>query len=161
MSKKYCLETGEISPSTTTSLMREYCQRPGRVDDDGNIIYTTEQHHKEMCDVNNIIKKYDKTGIIGHVSKFEAKFGDFTGLDFKDANDLVIEAKQSFSMLPSKIRKRFRNSPEEFLKFFEDPNNRDEAIQLGLIDKNWTPETDGLGEHVKEGENEVINNNEQ
>lgn len=35
----------------------------------------------------------------------------------------------------------------------EDPSNRDEAIELGLIDKNWTENTDGLGEHVPEGQN--------
>lgn len=155
MSKEYCLKFGEVCPPTTDAVMRDYCKRPGKVDENGNIIYMTEQHHKKECDINNIIKKYDRTGLISHVSKMEAKYGNMTGLDFKNAHDMVINAKEEFNKLPSEIRKRFRNSPEEFLRFFEDENNRQEGIELGLINPNWTEETDGFGEHVKEGENKM------
>ncbi len=136
--------------------MRAWCQRPGKRDSDGNIQYTTEQAHKNQCDVNRIIEKYDKRGIITHVSKFEAKFGDLTGLDFKSMQDQVANAKSMFSNLPGEIRALFENDPANLLTFMENPDNRDEAIKLGLIDPTWTPETDGLGEHVKDGENEPI-----
>lgn len=132
----------------TISDMRKWCQRPGKVDKDGNIIYVTEQAHKDMCDVNKIIKRYDKTGLISHVSKIEAKIGDLTGDDFKAMSDQIIEANNMFDKLPSEIRNRFRNNPEELLRFMEDPNNRDEAISLGLIAKTWKEHLDGLGEHV-------------
>jgi len=35
----------------------------------------------------------------------------------------------------------------------EHEENREEAIKLGLINSNWTDETDGLGEHVEIGDN--------
>lgn len=138
---------------TTDDEMRLHCQRPGKVDEDGNILYTTEQFHKKECDVNEIIKKYDKTGLISHISGFEAEFGDMTGHDFKQAQDLILGAQAQFNQLPAEIRKRFDNSPENLLEFMEHEENRAEAIELGLINEKWTPETDGLGEHVKKGEN--------
>lgn len=139
-------QTGEID-------MRLFCQRPGKTDENGKILYYTEQHHKAECDVNRIIKKYDKTGLISHISRFEAKFGDLRGVDFKNAMDLVTRASSDFNDLPSDIRKRFSNSPENFLTFMEDSGNREEAISLGLIRGDWTDETDGLGEHVDVGGN--------
>lgn len=153
MGKHYRITFNEDGESKTDQEMRLHCQRPGKSDTDGKPIYYTEQNHKDECDVNKIIRKYDKTGLITHISKIEAKFGDMTGGDFKEAHDLVINAKRMFDELPSNIRNRFKNNPEELLTFMEDPENRDEAIELGLIDKAWTPETDGLGEHVPEGGN--------
>lgn len=132
--------------------MRKHCQRPGKFDKKGKIIYFTEQSHKDSCNINSIIKKFDKNGLITHVSKIEAKYGDLTGLDFQSANNLVIKAMNDFMELPSKIRNRFKNSPEMFIEFMDNPDNRDEAIALGLIRGDWTPETDGLGEHIKSEE---------
>lgn len=149
MSKAYCELAGVAGIPTTSQMMREHCQRPGTRDEDGKIVYFTEQHHKKECDVNLIIKKFDKTGLITHVQKLEARYGDVTGLDFRKAQDLVINAQSMFDDLPADIRKRFRNDAGEFLEFMENADNRDEAIKLGLIDTEFTEETDGLGEHVK------------
>lgn len=151
MSRALALKFG--NKKLTKKEMRDWCKRPGKMDEDGNPIYFTEQHHKKECDVNEIIRKYDKTGLISHVSRFEGQFGDLTQMDFKEAQDLIINSKRMFDELPSKIRKRFDNDPGELLKFMENPDNRQEAIELGIIQKEWTEETDGLGEHVKVGEN--------
>lgn len=128
--------------------IKEFCRPKFKRNEDGSPIFKTEQSHKEQCDLNNIMKKYDKTGLITHVSKIEAKFGDMTGLDFKSMSDKIANARSMFEELPSKIRKRFNNSPEELLTFMDNSENREEAIQLGLINKNWEPQSDGLGEHV-------------
>lgn len=155
MSKFYSEKFG-LKPAPTTDLeMRVFCQRPGRIDGEGKPIYFTEQAHKDTCDVNKIIQKYDRQGLINHVSHFEAQFGDVSGFDFKTMQEKVLNAKSMFDKLPSAIRTRFNNDPQYLLTFMDDPNNRDEAIKLGLINSQWTPETDGLGEHVKLGENKV------
>lgn len=157
MSKAYRILTGEDVRVVTSENMRSHSQRRGSVDEDGKIKYLTEQHHLKECDVNKIIRKYDRTGLISHVSKIEAQYGDMTGVDYKEAMDTICDVQQKFEQLPSKIRKRFANDPAEYLKFFNDANNRDEAIKLGLIDASWTPETDGLGEHIKnDGERKKI-----
>jgi phage internal scaffolding protein len=153
MGALYRKETGDIGVATTTPEMRTLVQQPGKMDKDGKPIYFTEQSHKKECDVNEIVKKYDKTGIISHVSKIEAKFGDMTGYDFKAMKDKVANAESMFQELPSTIRDEFDNDPAQLLTFMEDENNRDKAIELGLIRADWTPGTDGLGEHVPEGGN--------
>lgn len=130
--------------------MRLHCQRPGAKRGNGKPLYFTEQGHKKDCDVNEIIKKYDKTGLITHVSNFEAKFGDMTGLDFKQMQDKVANAKSMFNSLPAEIRDYFRNSPTDLLTFMEDPNNREKGIELGLIREDFDPSKDGFGEHVKD-----------
>ncbi len=137
----------------TRAQIRTHFQQPGNIDDEGNIVYFTEQAHKSQCDVNKIIRKYDKTKIITHVSNIEHQYGDVTGIEFKKAQDMVIDAKNKFLELPSDIRKYFKNSPRELLTFMEDENNRDQAIELGLINPSWSEMTDGLGEHVKDGKN--------
>lgn len=129
--------------------MRAWCSRPGRRGSDGKPVYFTQQNHKKECDVNLIIAKYDKTGLIQHVQKLEGRYGDVTGVDFRKAQDLYINAQRMFENLPVHIKKRFRQNAGDFLEFMENPDNREEAIQLGLIKKEWKEETDGLGEHVK------------
>ena len=131
MSNEYYLKFGNKKP--TKEQFRKFLQRPGRMDEEGNPIYTTEQSHKAECDVNEIIKKYDRTGLITHVSSFEAKFGDLTGHDFQNMQNQVAQARNMFEALPAEIRNRFENDPSQLLTFMEDPSNRDEAIELGLI----------------------------
>lgn len=152
MSNDYAKKYGEAKP-TTSAEMREYCKRPGSHDEDGNIQYTTEQAHKDQCDINKIIKRFDRTGLITHISKFEGKFGDLSGVDFQTMQNQVALAKNMFEELPSEIRARFNNNPADLLGFMDDPRNRQEAIDLGMIREEWTDESDGLGEHVPEGEN--------
>lgn len=134
--------------SITTAKMREYCSRPGKTDESGKIVYFTEQHHKDTCDVNKIITKYDKTGLIIHANTMEARYGDMTGMDYKEAMDKVMEIRNDFNLMPSAIRKRFNNNPEEYLRFMENPSNREEAIKLGLVLPSTPENLDGLGEHV-------------
>ena len=151
MSKKFRDENPKFkwTMHKTKVAMRKACQRPGQRLPDGKPKYFTEQAHKNQCDVNQIIKKYDKGGLILHVAKMEHKYGDMTANDFAKMQATVLQAKMSFEALPSEVRNRFSNSPELFLKFMEDPENRREAIELGLINPDWTEDTDGLGEHVK------------
>lgn len=156
MSDEYYNKFG--NKTVTKAQMRKHCQRPGTVDKAGNIVYVTEQAHKNQCDVNMIIAKYDKTGLISHTTRFEAQFGDMRGVDYKTALDKVLAAKNMFDDMPSHVRNRFNNNPEEFLTFFENEANRDEAIKLGLIDRRTEPDEDGIGtkadgtpKHKKEG----------
>lgn len=153
MGKQYRVDTGDLGIPTTSPEMRVMSMRPGKMDKDGKPIYFTEQAHKRMCDVNEIIKKYDKTGLITHISQYEARFGDMNGMEFKTAQDMVASAQSNFEALPSEIRNMFDNSPAALLDFMDDPSNREKAIELGLIKGSWTPETDGIGEHVPEGGN--------
>jgi len=106
-----------------------YVTEPGP---DGRPIYVTEQGHKDECDVNNIIKKYDATGLITHVARFEATYEDVAALDFRQALELQKSIQEKFSELPSSIRRRFENDPYKYLAFLENPANEKESVEIGL-----------------------------
>ena len=76
----------------------------------------TEQSHKKSCDINAIMARYVKTGLIDHVQKYEGTYGDATGADFKAAQDLVAEQKSIFNDLPAPVRAMFKNDPSKYLE---------------------------------------------
>jgi len=95
----------------------------------------TEQSHKKACNINTIMAKIRK----GHavpMSPGEPIFGDFTKCnDFQTAQNAVLEAHDRFMSLPSDVRRRFGNQPNNLLEFLEDPANLEEAVELGLVTK--------------------------
>ncbi len=95
----------------------------------------TEQHHKKACNVNNIIKKYNKTGLLQQRLN-SGIYGDFTGIgDYLSCIQKVQDAHDDFMAVDSKIRKRFRNDPALLIEFVSNDDNREEAISLGLLPK--------------------------
>lgn len=98
----------------------------------------TQQHFKEECDVINIIKRHDRNGIIEHVQRGQARYGDFSEVaDYREALDLVRDAQTEFMTIPSDIRKKFDNDPGKFYEFVSNPDNKEELKQMGFIQ---TPE---------------------
>lgn len=104
------------------------------LDEEGNPLPTmTQQAFKAECEINNILRKYDKTGLITHVSGAVAQYGDFSEVnEYQESLNMVINAQNAFMALPSDIRKRFGNDPGAFFEFATDPSNNDEMVRLGL-----------------------------
>lgn len=95
----------------------------------------TDQSFKESCDINTIIRQNKRGEEITHVAREMREMGDFNpSMDMKTALDQVNAATESFMELPSYIRKEMGNSPVKFLEFIENPENRERAITLGLIE---------------------------
>lgn len=106
-----------------------------------------QQHFKDECDVNNILRKYESTGLVTHVANGTPSYGDFSSvLEFQEAQNILIEAQDAFDALPASLRKRFDNDPALMLEFIENPDNREEAEKLGLLNKsiNSTGDSDGF-----------------
>ena len=96
-----------------------------------------QQHLAEECDINYIVERFGVTGQMPDTSIIRMPtYGDFTGIaDYRSALDAVQAAEDSFMALPAKIRERFDNDPALFVDFCSsnDPADRSEAIELGLI----------------------------
>lgn len=100
----------------------------------------TKQQFKQECDINYILRKYQKTGLIDHVARYQGNYSDISDVpSYQDALNTVLEANLAFSTLPSSLRKRFSNDPEQFLSFVADPANAEELYSLGLATKPLTP----------------------
>jgi phage internal scaffolding protein len=94
----------------------------------------TQQHFKDECDVINIIKRHDRNGIIEHVQRGQARYGDFSEVaDYREALDLVRDAQDEFMTIPSDIRKKFDNDPGKFYEFVSNPDNKEELKTMGFI----------------------------
>ncbi|UDN67665.1 internal scaffolding protein [robinz microvirus RP_87] len=99
-------------------------------------ISMTKQSHKDECDINLIIKKYQKTGIIQHISQQTPSYTDLPDtLDYQQSLAILEEADYAFSTLPSVVREYFHNSPAEFLAAFTDPSQAAKLEEWGLAKK--------------------------
>lgn len=97
----------------------------------------TRKDAQDECNVNKIIEKFVRTGNLTHVTSFNGQYGDFSQItDYAGALNQIIEMEDQFRNLPSKVRNRFKNDPQALLSFLDDDKNYDEAIELGLIEKD-------------------------
>ena len=93
----------------------------------------TQQQHKEECDVNQIIAKYKKTGLITHLNKNPGAYSDLTDIpSYTEALQTIITASDAFNALPSDFRYELHNDPQELINFLKNPANDERAIKLGL-----------------------------
>lgn len=94
----------------------------------------TKQSFRDETNINNIIAKFKRTGVLEGARSTPPRFADFgTATDFMEVQNLLIEAKEQFMSLPAKLRTLFQNDPARLLAWLENPANRAQAIELGLI----------------------------
>ncbi len=96
----------------------------------------TQQQFRRECDINHILAKFNKTGVINDaiLNKRQQIFADVTEIgDFQSSQNKILAARDAFDTLPSHIRTRFGNNPGTLLDFCADPGNKEEAIELGII----------------------------
>jgi phage internal scaffolding protein len=105
----------------------------------------TQQHFAKEADIKTIIRKHDRTGIISHVARGVAQYGDYSEVnEFREALDRVNAAEATFMELPSQIRAMFHNDPGEFFEFATDPKNGDKMVELGLQEAPPSPQPKAL-----------------
>jgi len=93
-----------------------------------------QQHMKDECDINVLVERFGVTGKFP-VAPLEPSYGDFSGVgDYHTALNRIRAADEAFMGLPAKLRAKFDHDPNALLQFLQNEQNRDEAIQLGLID---------------------------
>lgn len=94
----------------------------------------THQSFKQECDINFIMRKYQRTGLADHVNQYQGDYSDLTDVpDYHEAMNKILSANEAFSTLSSSIRKKFSNDPAEFLDFVSDPENESEMREMGLL----------------------------
>ena len=93
-----------------------------------------QQQFRDETDINTILERFGRTGeLIVPVNVPE--FGDYTEVgDYHSAMNMILEAQSAFDALPARIRKEFDNDAGRFVDFVMDENNRDKAVEMGLIE---------------------------
>lgn len=92
----------------------------------------TRQEFKEECDVNELMRRFQKTGIMPQGSS-APRYLDCTAVpNFQDAMQLMIDADKAFMRLPAIVRKEFDNDPQAFVAFAQDADNLGKLREWGL-----------------------------
>lgn len=106
-----------------------------------------KQSFRDECDINLIMRKFQKTGVIEHVKQHGAKYGNFLAApaSYHEAANLVKQAEQMFLTIPAKVRKAFGNDPGELLACVEaarngDADQFDRLAKLGLLKTVTAPQ---------------------
>lgn len=107
----------------------------------------TQQQFEHDSNINNIMKKYRETGILGDPSiptTRHPQFGDFSNsMDYLTAQLHVANVNAHFEQLPAEIRAKFLNNPALYLDYMgnTDISVIKESIELGLRPKDYLADT--------------------
>lgn len=95
----------------------------------------TEQSHRNEVDINSIIARYRRTGVLGTPTQVREMFyGDFSAVgSFHEVQNIIMDAAKRFMELPSNVRLAFENDPARFLDAFKDDSQLQKLIDLGLV----------------------------
>lgn len=119
-----------LSCHVLDSKTGEYKFHPGR----------TKQADKEACDINNILRRYEQTGVLPDLIKREPRYGDFSSVpSYQESLDIVHRAETQFAALSAEVRDRFGNDPVKMLEFCQNEKNLPEMVKLGLAIEKEKP----------------------
>ncbi len=136
----------KASTVKTSKYHRELRQFAISFPPEGNL---TEQSHRDDLNINNILKKFQKTGVIDHVKEHGATYGDVPAQDFREAQEIITTASSMFEELPSRARKHFDNDPAKFLEAMQNPDTKTETLhKIGLLNPDYTP-PNATEEHIE------------
>lgn len=102
----------------------------------------TRQEFADECDINNIMRRFGKTGVITHYSPRQPQYMDLgDGVpDMMEAMNTFIIAEQAFARLPATVRKEFDNDPSRFVNFALDKENLPKMRDWGLAPPEKAPD---------------------
>lgn len=93
----------------------------------------TRQEFTEECDINTIMARYEKTGVVRHLNAASPQYLDLSNVpDLQQALSVIREAEAAFMALPAKVRAEFANDTQAFIRFAEDPQNLEQMRAWGL-----------------------------
>lgn len=94
----------------------------------------TRQEFTDECDINQIMARYDKTGMLPVNAPTPAQFVDWSAMpaDLQEAMHMMIDADQAFMRLPASVRKEFDNDAVRFVEFAQNSDNLDRMREFGL-----------------------------
>lgn len=91
-----------------------------------------QQQFKEECDINTIVERFGLTGELPQNVRMPLTQDFCEAMDYKEAQNLLLEAHDAFMQFPANVRERFANDAGRFVEFASDPANIEECRRLGL-----------------------------
>lgn len=124
---------GTPEPLPVTALD---CQKAG---DD-----RTVQTHKKACDINHIVARNAKDGILSHAAKYAPQYGAVTAYDYEEMLNAVADVKTMYAELPAEVRREFGNE-SAFLSFMQTRTPEEIVEKLPILARPGTQLPDVIG----------------
>jgi len=94
----------------------------------------TKQSFKDRADVNKIVERFRRTGMVDHLARVAPAFRDLTGVqDLHSTLNVIAAGRSAFQSLPAVVRSKFENDMTKLVSFISDPKNVHESIALVLV----------------------------
>lgn len=123
-------------PPTFEEVVYDFYKTNGGNHGTGNDLPSlTRQEFAAECDINVIMEKYQKTGMLpANNAGREPMYVDFTSMpnNLMDTMRMFDDAQTAFMTLPAGVRREFENDPARFVDFAGDPANMDKLREWGL-----------------------------
>lgn len=148
-------ETGVRVPTNQVRIRRpDGSIRVGTVNNQPS---RTQQHFKEDCDINNIIKRHRTQDPSLSINRRQGVYADVSEYtDYPQMLQKVIDAQRAFMDLGSDVRLRFQNDPAQLIQFLNDPKNYDEGVRMGLLVSRKEAQELGLDSDIEIKSNKKI-----
>ncbi len=111
----------------------------------------TRQDQKDSCDLNLMMRKYLKQGVLPRLNTKTPVYDDFsTALSYHESLDRIKRADILFAALPAQLRASCENDPAQLIAYVEGGEHIDELVDLGVMEapEGWKPP----GQRMKEEE---------
>lgn len=93
----------------------------------------TKQEFATDQDINFIVKKFQKTGVMGGLSHKVPEFADVSNaVTLHEAMSVWDEANAGFASLPSGVRDAAGNDPIQMLEMLDDPDGYAVLVEAGM-----------------------------
>ena len=93
-----------------------------------------KQSMKDECDINKMIERFRKSGMIEALDNQPQLYADVSGYgDYHGSLEIVRQTDELFMTLPADVREEFANDAGAFVEFAANPANRDKMLEMGLL----------------------------
>lgn len=99
----------------------------------------TQQQFKEDCDVNNIMERYFRTGVLDHIAQNEPQYGMMDGKTFTELQNEIAAAKSLFESLPARARAHFEHEVTQFLDYVASEDASESLLRDLGVPGDWDP----------------------
>lgn len=115
-----------------------YVSPAAYVDDSGES--WVQQSDFDRSDINLIVERFVRTGVLESVRQTRGEYGDFSQVtDYASSLRALEHAQESFMTLPATVRRKFDDDPALFLDFVGNPANEQEMYEMGLFNEDYRP----------------------
>lgn len=122
----------------------------------------TDQSFKNVCDINQVMERFRKTGQLPNFPQKTPFYGsNIDAPSLTDAFNIVTTAHEMFYQLPAAIRKDMDNDPTRLEAYLADSSNFEKLAKHGILKAPETSKKD-VSDPLKEKESptEKVNVNE-